>query len=176
MPIYGRLADFFGRKHLMLIGIGLFLVGSVLAGFAWTMPVLIASRVAEAGVTVSTSFAPVPAIAGDAKELKQVIGNLLLNALDAIAERHREAGGSLTIRIDRVLRGVRVIVKDDGVGIPPDVSKRIFDPFYTTKTIGSGTGLGLSVCQRIIERHGGQITVQSTFGAGASFIVELPVP
>jgi signal transduction histidine kinase len=58
----------------------------------------------------------------------------------------------------------------------PDVLKRIFDPFFTTKKVGSGTGLGLSVCQRIIEKHGGRIQVTSAPGEGSTFRVILPVP
>lgn len=130
----------------------------------------------QAEVRVIADFESVPTILGDSKELKQVVSNLVLNAMDALHEKHGLTGGRLAVRIVRALTGLRLIVEDDGVGIDPEVQKRIFDPFYTTKTIGAGTGLGLSVCQRIVERHGGQITVQSTPGDGSTFTVELPVP
>jgi signal transduction histidine kinase len=130
----------------------------------------------KAEIRLIADFESVPIILGDAKEIKQVVSNLILNALDALQEKHGLTGGRLAVRIVRALSGLRLIVEDDGIGIDPEVEKRIFDPFYTTKTIGTGTGLGLSVCQRIIERHGGQITVQSTPGDGTTFTVELPVP
>jgi two-component system NtrC family sensor kinase len=129
-----------------------------------------------AEVSLTTEFAGVPAIQGDGKEIKQVVTNLLLNALDALREKHGLTGGRLSVRIVRELSGVRLIVSDDGAGMGPEVLKRIFDPFFTTKTVGSGTGLGLSVCQRIIERHGGTIQVTSAPGEGTTFTVELPVP
>jgi signal transduction histidine kinase len=129
-----------------------------------------------AEVSLETEFAEVPAIQGDGKEIKQVVTNLLLNALDALREKHGLTGGRLSVRIVRELSGLRLIVSDDGAGMGPEVLKRIFDPFFTTKTVGSGTGLGLSVCQRIIERHGGTIQVTSAPGEGTTFTVELPVP
>jgi signal transduction histidine kinase/tetratricopeptide (TPR) repeat protein len=129
-----------------------------------------------AEVEVTADFQSVPPIMGDTKELKQVISNLIVNAMDALHEKHGLTGGRLTVRVARELTGLRLVVKDDGAGMEADRLKRIFDPFFTTTTIGSGTGLGLSVCQRIIERHGGFILVHSAPGEGSTFTVELPVP
>ncbi len=118
-----------------------------------------------------------PAIADD-NEIQQVLLNLLFNAADA---SHRE--GSV-IRIitenlpDRQNGGgvVRVAIRiiDNGVGIPPDDLNRVFDPFFTTKPAGSGVGLGLSLCQRIILANGGTIKVESEVGKGTTVSITLP--
>jgi two-component system NtrC family sensor kinase len=97
--------------------------------------------------------------------------NLCLNAVQAMS-----SGGHLrvtTARLgdDRV--GIRV--EDDGPGIAPEHLHRIWDPFFTTKPVGQGTGLGLSITQRIVARHGGAIRVESAPGAGARFLIELPL-
>jgi CheY-like chemotaxis protein len=70
---------------------------------------------------------------------------------------------------------VKILIKDDGPGIPDEVMTRIFDPFFTTKGEGSGTGLGLSICHGIISEHEGHIWAESQVGIGATFIVELPI-
>jgi len=70
---------------------------------------------------------------------------------------------------------VAVEIEDNGKGIPPDVLPRIFDPFFTTKDPGKGTGLGLSISHKIVERHGGSITVDSAVGIGTKFRVVLPL-
>jgi signal transduction histidine kinase len=98
--------------------------------------------------------------------------NLLTNAAQAMGDR----GG--TIRVSTQSRDGRVllIVSDDGPGIPADVLPRIFDPFFTTKDVGEGSGLGLSIVHGIIERHGGQIDVDSKPGQGTTFTVSFPRP
>ncbi|HYW79953.1 MAG TPA: ATP-binding protein, partial [Thermoguttaceae bacterium] len=70
---------------------------------------------------------------------------------------------------------VRIVVRDTGVGIPAEDVDKIFDPFFTSKEVGQGTGLGLAVSYGIIERHGGMIVVESTAGEGTVFIITLPV-
>jgi len=104
-------------------------------------------------------------------QLNQVFVNLLINAAQAIAAR-----GIITVRSGVEGNGVWVEVIDNGCGMPPDVQKRIFDPFYTTKPVGTGTGLGLSVSWDIVvNRHGGRFDVKSAPGQGSSFRVWLPV-
>jgi len=115
-----------------------------------------------------------PLIRGDAHLLEQAFLNLMINAYDAMPE-----GGTLTIRTKQTTRKrrkfVTVVIQDTGEGIPESELTRIFDPFYTTKDVGEGTGLGLSVCQGIIENHQGEIFVKSKAGQGAVFTIFLPV-
>ena len=105
----------------------------------------------------------------DRGRLMQVWINLLLNARDAMLER-----SVLEISSRREGDTIKVSVCDEGQGIEPDAMKRIFEPFFTTKAPGSGYGLGLAVCQRIIDESGGTITVRSNPGKGTCFTVSLP--
>jgi signal transduction histidine kinase len=115
-----------------------------------------------------------PPIHGNAGKLQQVFLNLLLNAKEAMP-----AGGRL--RIATLVNGqVEAVVTDSGSGIAPEHLKRIYDPFFTTKTTPRpgdrrGTGLGLSVSYGIIQEHAGKIHVQSTVGAGTTFHLEFPL-
>jgi CheY-like chemotaxis protein len=103
-----------------------------------------------------------------------VLLNLVINAEHAMLGTHGR--GLLILRswhdLDR--DAVMVEVSDDGPGIPEDVQAKIFDPFFTTKAVGKGTGLGLTVAYAIAQEHGGGISVASTPGGGASFVLELP--
>ena|GEM_PF-618991 len=127
-------------------------------------------RARERGVGVE--FAPDPALetlATDEAMVRQILDNLLSNALDAVAE-----GGG--VRVATVADGerVRVEVEDDGPGIPPDALTRIFDPFFTTKDPGRGSGLGLAISLTFAEAMGGTLTAESRAGAGARFRLWLP--
>jgi len=106
----------------------------------------------------------------DAEAVKQVVMNLLLNAIQAMPQ-----GGRLMVRTEQGEGEIRLIVGDSGVGITKDEQPRIFDPFYTTKEVGQGTGLGLSVSYALVTRMGGDIKVMSDAGQGATFVVRLPV-
>jgi CheY-like chemotaxis protein len=97
-----------------------------------------------------------------------VLTNLLLNALDALPE-----GGQIAVSCGRVNGTARVIVGDNGTGIPMELMERIFDPFFTTKG-DKGTGLGLAVSKKIIEGHGGHIRVSSGKDKGTTFVIDLP--
>ncbi len=122
---------------------------------------------------VTREFDGVPTIVGSPSQLRQVILNLIVNAVDAMATLGRR--GMLTIRTRLTsLDTVQIDVCDNGPGIPEDVLGRIFDPFFTTKPVGEGTGMGLSICYRIIENHGGTITVSSKPGRGTIFTITLP--
>ena len=114
-----------------------------------------------------------PEINGDRQYLSQVFLNLILNAVDAMAD----GGGTLTISSDVSLdtQCIAIHISDTGPGMSPRVLKAIFDPFFTTKSSGSGTGLGLSVSLGIVQKHGGEIKVESTVGEGSTFTVLLPV-
>jgi len=109
----------------------------------------------------------------DPHQIQQVFVNLINNARQAI-EAHQPKG---VIKISTSRRGdtVRVIIQDNGPGIPEGNLSKIFDPFFTTKEVGKGTGLGLSLVYGIIKEHGGTITPRSRPGEGATFIIELPV-
>ena len=99
----------------------------------------------------------------------QVWINLLLNARDAMQDR-----SVLEISSQQQGDTISISIRDEGQGIEPDALKRIFEPFFTTKAPGSGYGLGLAVCQRIIDESGGSITVRSNPGEGTCFTVSLP--
>jgi signal transduction histidine kinase len=108
-------------------------------------------------------------------QINQVFMNMIANAGDAIGER----AGNIWIDVtasDDVTREdcIQVAIRDDGAGMAPQVSARIFEPFFTTKEVGQGTGLGLAVCYAIVQRHRGQIVVESVPGMGTTFFVILP--
>jgi signal transduction histidine kinase/CheY-like chemotaxis protein len=119
--------------------------------------------------------ADLPTLWADPHQLHQVVVNLVTNAQQAL----REAGGlrqlTITTRAAATRTAVALEVADTGRGIPPELQGRIFEPFFTTKPPGIGTGLGLPLCQGIIESHAGTITVQSQPGRGTVFCIELPV-
>jgi len=114
-----------------------------------------------------------PKISADAGSLRQLLMNLLLNAIYFTPE-----GGSISISTGpdgaENAGGIRLAVQDTGAGIPADLIDKVFDPFFTTKPVGEGTGLGLTICHRIVEEHGGTIDVESELGKGTTFIIKLP--
>src|SRR5579864_8686926 len=111
-----------------------------------------------------------PSVTADPHQLEQVFLNIINNAVDAILEGGK--GGKLKVRIHSTEVQVRVEFLDSGVGIKDP--NRIFDPFYTTKSVGKGTGLGLSICYGIIKEHGGDITAHNRAEGGACVEVKLP--
>jgi len=124
------------------------------------------------GIQLETSIEPeLPAIIGNPGNLQQVFTNLLLNAIQA-----SPPGGMVSLRVDRADDPgfVQFTIQDSGPGIPPELKHKIFEPFFSTKEVGKGTGLGLAVTYSIIKRHGGRIDVVSEPGSGACFSVLLP--
>jgi PAS domain S-box-containing protein len=119
---------------------------------------------------------PVPPVAGGEARVGQVFLNLLVNAAQAIQPGR---AGEMVIRVasrhDAPSRRVVVEVTDDGVGIPPEVLPHVFEPFFTTRPTGGGSGLGLFVCHGIVSDLGGEIAVESEVGRGTTFRVSLPV-
>jgi CheY-like chemotaxis protein len=101
--------------------------------------------------------------------------NLVINAEQAMLAANDRGTLRVRTRHDRDHDTAVLEVADDGPGVPSDLQTRIFDPFYTTKEVGKGTGLGLTVAYAILQEHGGRIRVTSTPGGGATFIVELPL-
>ncbi len=119
--------------------------------------------------------ADVPYIVGSWEHLKSVWLNLILNARDALLENSAERRISITTRLITEDKRVQVLIHDNGKGISEAELAHIFEPFYTTKDPGKGTGLGLATCHRIIEQHHGEINVVSAPNEGTTFIVRLPV-
>jgi len=122
------------------------------------------------GVEVIRDFDEIPLINCYPDELVQVWINLISNAIQAM-----NYSGVLTISIKNKADKVVVTITDTGHGIPEEIQGKIFDPFFTTKRAGEGTGIGLDIVQRIIEKHEAEIKLESEVGKGTSFIVTLPV-
>ncbi|MBR9984986.1 MAG: PAS domain S-box protein [Desulfosarcina sp.] len=123
-------------------------------------------------IQIETVFAPdLPLVLMDEKKIKQVLINLLMNAIHAVG---RNGTITITTGLNESASRIAVEVSDTGHGIEQENLLRIFDPFFTTKPTGEGTGLGLSVSYGIIKGHGGNITVKSEPGRGAAFTIALP--
>ena len=138
-------------------------------GLTDTLAVLQAKARAKSVAVTVTVEPDLPRVQGYGGELNQVWLNLIDNALDAVA-----AGGRVEIAAARSGGAIEVRVVDDGPGIPDDIQGRIFDPFFTTKQVGEGTGLGLDIVRRLVQRHDGTIAVDSRPGR-TEFRVRLPV-
>jgi two-component system NtrC family sensor kinase len=110
-----------------------------------------------------------PMIMGDAAGLRQVFLNLTMNALQAI-----DGPGAIEIATFERNSVVTATISDSGCGIPPSLMDQIWDPFFTTKDVGKGVGLGLAVTYNIIKKHGGEVHVESKHGQGSKFTVRLP--
>jgi two-component system NtrC family sensor kinase len=139
---------------------------------------LVCTRSVLAKISLEKDLSRLPPMMLDTNQIKQVLVNLLNNAVQAMPN-----GGRLTVttrlterEVDEVYRQMAAIyVSDTGLGIVSENLGRVFDPFFTTKEVGQGTGLGLSVSYSIVEKHNGQIEVESVPGEGSTFIVLLPV-
>ena len=126
------------------------------------------------GVEVMTQLdRDIPAMPLDAGQIQQVFLNIILNAQYEMADSH--GGGTLLVKTERVNDTIRVSFKDDGPGIAAQNLTKVFEPFFTTREVGQGAGLGLSVSHGIVKQHGGTIRVESELGKGATFTVELPI-
>ncbi len=127
---------------------------------------------AEQTLTLAVEV-PAPVILGDPRRLERALTNLLANAT-----KFSPRGASIGVEARGTETGARISVSDTGPGIAPDAMPRLFEQFYTGRTSSSshniGTGLGLPIAKGIVEAHGGQITVESEFGHGATFHIDLP--
>jgi two-component system, NtrC family, sensor kinase len=133
---------------------------------------LVQHQIDLTGIHVQRQFDPaLPLARCDGAQIEQVMLALMMNAVDAMPQ-----GGNLwlTTEVGREANCVRIVVRDDGSGIAPDVLPHIFEPFLTTKETGRGVGLGLAISHSILERHDGTIEVQSELGRGTTFTVTLP--
>ncbi len=121
-----------------------------------------------------TAAADVPAVAGREGQIEQTIINLCINARDSIVEA-TVAAPRIVVSVDASRAGtVRLRVSDNGAGMTEATRLRVFEPFFTTRGVGSGTGLGLASAYAIVKQHGGKIRCESRPGAGATFEIELP--
>jgi CheY-like chemotaxis protein len=120
-------------------------------------------------VRLTTQLGDIPMVMGNPSELREVLTNIVFNAVDAMPR-----GGELTITTQPQAEDwVEVRIADTGIGMTEEVKKRVFDPFFTTKGV-TNSGLGMSVSYGIIKRHGGEILIESELGKGTSFIIHLP--
>ena len=132
---------------------------------------LLETRLAGSDVVLRCELDPeIPEIVVDASQYVQVVINLVVNALQAMPE-----GGTLHITTSQVNGSIQLAVSDTGTGMTEDVRKQVFLPFFTTKDVDEGTGLGLAVVHGIVAAHGGHIDVTSQPGAGSRFTVTVPV-
>jgi PAS domain S-box-containing protein len=122
-------------------------------------------------ITVTKTVPPqLPRVLADSDHMNQVFLNLILNACQAMPE-----GGTLRLALHPTDATVELTIQDTGCGIPPEQLSKIFDPFFSTKAVGEGTGLGLTVVHGILQEHQGAIRVMSVPGQGTTFIVSLPI-
>ena len=128
------------------------------------------SRCAKEGIKVVCQLSPsLPDITADQSQMTQVLVNTVVNAIQAMPN-----SGKLTIRTLASDKFVSLIVEDTGVGMEKNIANQIFQPFFTTKDVGVGTGLGLSVVYGIVTSHGGSIDVDSKVGRGTRIKIKLP--
>ncbi|MEG4047548.1 PAS domain S-box protein [Microcoleus sp. Pol17_C1] len=143
------------------------------------------SRDSRPEIEVIKEFGNLPLVECYASQLNQVFMNIIANAIDAIEERYHQLSvpqletksGRLTISTDVTTQNtVRVEISDNGTGIPDGIVERIFNPFFTTKAVGKGTGLGMSIAHSIVvEKHKGKIDCISSIGCGTTFKIEIPI-
>ncbi len=127
------------------------------------------NRIEHANIKIRKNIPDnLPRVLASPDELGQVILNLIINAVESMPD-----GGTITIAAVKSRASIEILIRDSGVGIPEDQIPFIFDPFYSTKEVG--TGLGLAVCNKIIERFGGEITVESRLHQGSTFKITLPI-
>ncbi|WP_374008235.1 DAHL domain-containing protein [Delftia lacustris] len=135
---------------------------------------LIANNMLKNAVEVIKEYHEIPRIFGSPSQINQVFLNIITNATQAMLKKPEKG----MIKISTAREGeqaIRIEIEDNGQGIPPEVLPNIFDPFYTTKDIGQGTGMGLSISYNIIHAHGGQIFCNSELGIGTIFTIILPI-
>jgi len=147
-----------------------------LARFVPEVLEMVAKKAEVNGIALQKEISgPLPPVSADAGQLQQVVLNLVNNAFDAVSERYGASGGAVKVRVASENDKAVIAVSDNGQGVSKENLEKIFSPFFTTKPVGKGTGLGLSICFGIIDKMGGDITVESQEGAGATFTIRLPI-
>ena len=127
--------------------------------------------------TVDLQCGELPELMCNVGELSQVFLNLIVNSAHALADAGRDtATGKITIKTRAVDKWAEFSFEDNGIGIPQDIINKIYDPFFTTKEVGRGTGQGLAIARSIVvDKHDGRIDVESTPGVGTCFTLRLPI-
>lgn len=137
---------------------------------------LVSYQFANANIEVKTDLADdLPPTKASWEHLQSVWLNLLINARDALQDNQEERWIEITTGVDQDRDDIVVLVRDNGEGMNSAEIDQIFEPFYTTKAPGRGTGLGLATTHRIVEQHGGQIDVTSAVDDGTTFVIRLPL-
>jgi signal transduction histidine kinase len=129
---------------------------------------LLANQIPQT-VSLRRDYQSLPSLKCHLREINQALFNILKNALQAVGEE-----GCITIRTRVDTGGVRIDIGDNGVGMPPEIVQRVFDPFFTTREVGGGAGLGLTQAYNSVKSHGGRIEVKSRIGSGSTFTLVLP--
>ena len=137
---------------------------------------LVGYGIRSAGIKVTADLAAdLPTFSADPDQLGQLITNLIVNAQQALKDVPQPRRLRIQTRHKSAQSRLRLVISDNGPGIPRNLRSRVFEPFFTTKPVGSGTGIGLSICHAIASAHGGSIEVDETPGGGATFTIRLPV-
>ncbi|MBD2568638.1 HAMP domain-containing protein [Anabaena lutea FACHB-196] len=127
-------------------------------------------------IQVIKNYGDLPLIDCYPAQLNQVFMNIISNGIDALLEYENKDNKQIfidTLKLDN--NYIKVVIRDNGPGILPEIINKLFDPFFTTKPVGKGTGLGLSICYQIIEKHQGKIEVVSAVAQGTEFVITLPI-
>ncbi len=134
------------------------------------------------GIEIVKEYGKLPQVTCYASQLNQVFMNIIINAIDALQnnrDKEHKVNEAPTLTINTQATDsntVKISIADNGNGMTEEVKSKIFDPFYTTKPVGSGTGLGLSISYSVVvEKHGGTLVCNSAPGEGAEFVIEIPV-
>jgi signal transduction histidine kinase len=124
------------------------------------------------GIALERNLGALPRLLCLPGHLKQVFFSVIQNAVQAVGDTHQ--GGAVTVASRAVPDGIEIAVADTGVGMVPEQQEHAFEPFYTTRPVGQGTGLGLTVARDIVQAHGGRIAIDSRLGAGTTVTIFLP--
>lgn len=135
----------------------------------------VASNQLEHIAQVITDFGDIPRIEGCKGELNQVFLNILVNAAHAIEDKEEHCFGTIRVQTRQSGNDIIISISDNGCGIPAAIRQKIYDPFFSTKEVGRGSGQGLTIARSIIMSHGGQIQFESAIGVGTTFRVRLPI-
>lgn len=162
-----------GLKHFSRTDEPDFVLADIHQGIDATL--LLLKHKMRGSIQVQKAYTPLPEVECIPGKLSQVFMNILSNAIQAIEQKETE-DGVLSLRTALIGTDlVRIWIEDNGIGMRPEVLTHIFDPFYSTKSRQEGNGLGLSICNTIIQLHKGSIQVNSVPGEGAEFVISLPV-